>query len=83
VNYLGNCNLNLSKNHEVFRDGIKQIWDELKLEEVNDVIDMFDQVYSKNAIDSGTISDIQSRFKDLKKKISTQQYKNQDVRQKF
>ena len=83
VNYLGNCNINLSKNHEVFRDEIKRIWDELRLEEINDVIDMFNQVYSKNAIDSGTISDIQSRCKDLKKKISASQYKNQDPRQKF
>lgn len=41
-NYLANCNLNLSKNHEIFREGIKSVWDELKLEEVNDVIDMFD-----------------------------------------
>ena len=80
-NYLANCNLNLSKNHEVFRDGVKSVWDELELEKVNEVIDMFDEVYTKKAIDSGTISDIHSSLK--YRKIPVQQYKNQDVRQKF
>lgn len=76
--YLRYCNLNKSKNHDMFLNIMGNIWDEIEIEDANDAIELFNSIYYNEKIDSSTINDIYSRCQGLKNSINLSQFKNQE-----